>query len=135
MSEDTENRLYEASAGAEVTIFLDEVASHINRPIVSRQFAFQNPIDLSDVLRDPGLERLRIAPSKRYPPKKVLQELLPVTCRLVEVLVKEIGKRDYETGVREQSRNRNTVEVAEIIDASPNRIDSLGPRLDYILLW
>ena len=100
MREDAKNRLYEASARAEVTIFLDELGRHIDRPIIGRQLAFQNPVNLPDVLRDPGLEGLRVAPSERYPPKKVLQELLLVPCRLIRMLVKEIGKRDDEARVR-----------------------------------
>ena len=81
MREDAKNRLYEASARAEVTIFLDELGRHIDRPIIGRQLAFQNPVNLPDVLRDPGLEGLRVAPSERYPPKKVLQELLTTANR------------------------------------------------------
>src|ERR1700677_215132 len=131
MRKDAKNRLYEASARTEISISLNELGSHINSPIVGRQLALQNLVNLSDVLCDSGLKGLRIATSERHPPEKVLEEPLAVSGRLVGMLVKEIGKRDDQAGVRQQPRNRDAVVVAKVLDAGPNPLNRFWAVVDH----
>src|ERR1017187_722728 len=103
MRENAKNRLYKASTRAEITFVPDEVRRDVDCPVINGQFILQNSINLGDILRHPSFERLRIAPSERYPPKKIVQEFLTIARRLVWMLEKKVRKRYDERRVGQQS--------------------------------